>query len=132
VQSVYEGDLLVEDSMDDLQCTDQGQPRLFKYLSAARMLSWKTWYAISSIPIAGHCAPWPVKTQARRGSDLILAGVGKSLSPCLIAAGVSATAKARHAWCVLLAASVWLKSLRNSASLVSLAVCPDLADRYLS
>lgn len=92
--------------MYDLQDKDQEQPRPFKYLSAARMLPWKTGYSISSVPIAGHCAPWPVKIQARRGSDLILAGVGNSLRPCLTAAEVPATAKARHAWCVLLEASV--------------------------
>lgn len=117
---------------EDSQDKDQGQPRLFKYLSAARMLCWKTGYAISSMPIAGHCAPWPVKTQARRGSDLALVGVGMSLSPCLRAAGESAMAKARHAWCVLLEAKVWLKSLRKRASSASSTLYAGLVDRYPS
>lgn len=81
----------------DLQDRDQEQPKSFKYLSADRMLSWKTEYAMSSMPMAGHWAPCPVKTNAKRGCDLILVALEIPFSVFCSAVGLSAMVKPRHA-----------------------------------
>ncbi len=71
---------MLPEALIGLPKSDHGQPNDFKYASISSKLSLKTENKRSSLPIANHCAPWPVKQKASRGFEMILTGL-ESLSP---------------------------------------------------